>query len=145
MPSEFETFTLKKVDESKIQVVRNLDVKNKAGDSVTFKATEATIECTAEGCKLGAEKCLPPTKVDYDHAAVKTMQAKAKGKKGVGEIDESTVSKFMSAAILGDKDALKLIFNSSQTELGLDGATAEGFDQGFGLIRTLVELKCIKR
>ena len=147
LASGYYSYSIKKIDETKISITRNIvsQMKEATGEP-DFKATEAFIECTSNTCDLGKAKCLSFSKGKIDEDAIKTVQKVIAGKMNAGDDGyyDVTIGKVIEAAISGDRRALKIILNTNRDKLKVDGASAETLDDGKFLLQKLKELKCIQ-
>ncbi len=147
-PNDAYSFLIRKVSDTEIQISRQIrPLREDIGDDY-FSVMERKITCTKPGaCVVGAEKC-GDFKKDalVDKEAVATVRDVVAGKQKLEELGayDMIIAKLVQAAIAGDPLAKKLMLNTPEKKLKIDGAAAGSYFDGKHLLTAMQKLRCLK-
>lgn len=146
-PDDVYSFLFKKKDGKEILITRQvLSLMEDAGGE-NVNVTERVITCAKPNqCDIGREKCIDFKKtMTADKKSIEKVQQVIAGKlepQDAGYYDIA-IGGLITSALAGDQTAKKLIFDTKEEKLKLDGAAAETYRDGKRLLLKLKELKCL--
>ena len=146
-PNDFYSFRFQKKSDTEIVIYRQVmnaspDV---GGEQVTI--TERKITCTKPNeCEIGKETCIDFKKTfKVDKKSIEKVQEVVSGKLKVEEAGyyDVAIGGVINSVLAGDPIAKKLMFDTSKKKLKVDGAAAESYEDGKGMLTVIRKLKCL--
>lgn len=143
-PSDSYSILIEKTSDSKISIKRILFVEDDLGESDVI-LTENELDCSKKKCELKPTQC-SPQKAKFNDENIEIVQ-KIVGRKA--ELEEYgyydvIIGDVINAAASGNKHALKLMLETPKSKLRVDGASAETYESGVFMLKTLRSLGCLK-
>ncbi len=147
-PNDVYSFVTQKLSDSEIRISRQIrPLREDIGDG-NLAVMERTIVCQKPGaCDVGAERCVDFKKdALIDKEAVATVRDVAAGKQKLEELGayDMIIARLAQAAIAGDPLAKKLMLQTSEKKLKIDGAAAGSFFDGRHLLAAMQKVGCLK-
>lgn len=146
-PSDAYSYVIQKTGDSNIDIYREIQPLREGIGDDNLRITTRRIRCKdTSACEYGKERCVDHKRNKLsDPDAVATVHKVMSGELKVADVGpyDLVIGRLVHSALNGDAVAKKLLLETPKSDLHLDGAAAESYEDGVHLLRKMSELHCL--